>query len=166
MKKISLIVLLSVFVFTAFAQKSKFGHVDSNSIFSLMPEKVQAQKAVEEYAKSLEGQLQALNQELEQKYNDYMENGTNLSASIKQLKEEEIMNLQQRIQSFQVRAQQDLQNKENELLEPIYNKIKDAIKVVGEEKGLMYVFDKASLLYFSAESIDVTSDVKTKLNIK
>jgi outer membrane protein len=131
-----------------------------------MPEKAQAQKAVEEYARSLENQMQELYKEYEAKLASYEAEMSTYSSSIKQLKEEEIMNLQQRIQTFQSRAQQDLQAKEVELLEPIYDKIKEAIKAVGEEKALMYVFDAATLLYYSAESVDVTLDVKTKLGIK
>lgn len=166
MKKIVLVALISVLTLGVFAQKSKFGHVDSNSIFSLLPERADAVKTVEDYVRGLENQLQLLNQELEEKYSKYMEEQENYSPSIKQMKEEEIVNLQQRIQAFQQRAQQDMQAKEIEVLEPLYNKIKDAIKVVGEEKGLMYVFDTSSLLYFSSESVDVTTDVKGKLGIK
>jgi len=166
MKKIIVLLLIVASTVSAFAQKSKFGHVDSNAIFSVMPEKEQATKAVEDYAKTLETQLQALNQELETKYNDYTANEATYSPSIKQMKEDELVNLQQRIQAFQVRAQEDMQNKEVELLEPIYTKIQDAIKLVGEEQGLIYVFDVSSLLYFSAESVDVTPLVKTKLGIK
>jgi outer membrane protein len=131
-----------------------------------MPEKETASKAVEEYAKTLETQLQALNAELEQKYADYTANSETYSPSIKQMKEEELGNLQQRIQAFQTRAQQDLQNKEQELLTPIYEKIQNAIKAVGEEKGFIYIFDVSTLLYYSAESIDCTEDVKLKLQIK
>lgn len=166
MKKIIVLCLVLATSVTMFAQKSKFGHVDSNAIFASMPEREQATKAVEEYAKTLETQLQALNKELETKYNDYMANKTTYSPSILQMKEDELVNLQQRIQAFQVRAQEDMQSKELELLEPIYTKIQDAIKAVGAEKTLIYVFDVASLLYFSSESVDVTPDVKIKLNIK
>ncbi len=166
MKKIIVLLLIVASSVSLFAQKTKFGHVDSNSLFSVMPEKEQASKAIEEYAKTLETQLQALNQELETKYNDYMANQETLSPSIKQMKEDELVNLQQRIQAFQVRAQEDMQTKENELLEPIYTKIQDAIKAVGEEKSLIYVFDVSTLLYFSAESEDITPAVKIKLGIK
>jgi outer membrane protein len=166
MKKIIVLLLIVASSVSLFAQKTKFGHVDSNSLFTLMPEKEQATKAIEEYAKTLEDQLQALNQELETKYNDYMANQATYSPSIKQMKEDELTNLQQRIQAFQVRAQEDMQTKQNELLEPIYTKIQDAIKVVGAEKALIYVFDVSTLLYFSAESEDITPAVKIKLGIK
>lgn len=166
MKKIILLLLIVASSVSLFAQKPKFGHVDSNSLFTLMPEREQASKAVEQYAKTLEAQLQELNKELETKYNDYTANEATYSPSIKQMKQDELVNLQQRIQAFQVRAQDDMQNKESELLEPIYKKIQDAIKEVGAAKELMYVFDTTSLLYFSSESIDVTPEVKIKLGIK
>lgn len=166
MKKLIVLLLIVASSVSVFAQKSKFGHVDSNALFTLMPEKEAASKAVEAYALTLETQLQALNQELETKYNDYMATGETLSPSIKQMKEDELVNLQQRIQAFQVRAQEDMQAKEVELLEPIYTKIQDAIKAVGEEKALIYVFDVSTLLYFSAESEDITPAVKIKLGIK
>jgi len=165
MKKIFVIVCVSLITLGAFAQKTKFGHVDSNAIFTVMPEKEEASKAVEEYAMTLETQLQALNSELEQKYNDYMENQEALSPSIRQMKEEELVNLQQRIQAFQVSAQEDMQTKEMELLEPIYAKIQEAIKEVGEENGFLYIFEVSTLLYHSSESVDITPMVKTKLNI-
>jgi outer membrane protein len=166
MKKLFVIVCVSLLTYGAFAQKAKFGHVDSNAIFTVMPEKNVASKAVEEYAKTLETQLQALNEELELKYNEYIEKQETMSPSIKQMKEEELTNLQQRIQAFQVRAQEDMQTKEQELLEPIYTKIQDAIKAVGEENGFIYIFDVSTLLYFSSESIDATGMVKTKLGIQ
>lgn len=166
MKKIIVLCLVLAASLTMFAQKSRFGHVDSNAIFTVMPEREQATKAVEDYAKTLETQLQELNKELETKYNDYMANKETYSPSILQMKEDELVNLQQRIQAFQVRAQEDMQNKELELLEPIYTKIQDAIKAVGVEKSLIYVFDVATLLYVSDESVDITPDVKIKLGIK
>ena len=165
MKKLFVIVCVLLLAFGSFAQKAKFGHVDSQAIFSVMPEKDAASKAVEEYAMTLESQLQALNAELEQKYNDYMENQETLSPSIKTMKEEELVNLQQRIQAFQVSAQEDMQVKEMELLEPIYTKIQDAIKEVGEENGFIYIFEVSTLLFYSSESVDVTPIVKTKLGI-
>ncbi len=165
MKKLFVIVCVSLLTIGAFAQKAKFGHVDSQAIFAVMPEKDEASKAVEEYALTLETQLQALNQELETKYNAFMAD-EDLSPSIKKMKEDELVNLQQRIQAFQVSAQQDMQTKEMELLEPIYVKIQDAIKEVGEEDGFIYIFEISQLLYHSSESVDITPIVKTKLGIQ
>ncbi|MDR2836519.1 MAG: OmpH family outer membrane protein [Bacteroidales bacterium] len=165
MKKIIIFIFIALNIAT-YAQKGKFGHVDSNAIFDLMPEKNDSKKTLEEYSRTLEEQMAVLQKEFETKYTEYQSKSTTWSSSIKELKEDDLMTLQQRIQNFQQQAQKDLQEKEASLLEPLYNKIKDAIKTVGEEKALIYVFDVNSLLYFSSESVDVTPDVKTKLGIK
>ncbi len=163
MKKLLILGFALAIAFAGYSQKQKFGHVDSGEIFASMPEKDQAAKAVEQFARQLEEQLVSLNRELEQKYTDYLEKQETFSPSIRQMREEELQNLQQRIQAFQMRAQQDLQMKEQELLEPIYTKIANAIKEIGEEKGFFYIFDINSFYYHSKESVDLTEDVKAKL---
>lgn len=163
MKKIIIISLALLIGFGGFSQRLKFGHVNSEKIFTSMPERGQAAQAVEQFARQLEEQLMSLNQELEKKYTDYMEKVETFSPSIKQMREEELANLQQRIQAFQMRAQEDLQKKEQELLEPIYNKITKAIRDIGEEKGYIYIFDVGSFYYHSEQSDDLTQDVISKL---
>lgn len=165
MKKIVVLLFLTVLSISVFSQK-KFGHVDSNAIFDMMPEKNEIKTVLETFGKSLEDQMTILKKELETKYVDYQNNSSTWSDAVKEMKEEELYSLQQRIQNFQLKAQQDMSDKETSLLEPIYNKIKDTIKAVGEEKSLMYVFDVNTVLYVSPESVDITKDVKAKLGIK
>jgi outer membrane protein len=170
MKKvlITLVVFLSVITTNVFAQKVKFGHINSNDLLVAMPERAEAQKKLQEFSKQLEDQLAVMNQEFQTKYQDYVTHQDSLSASIKQLKEEELQSLQQRIQNFQQTAQQDLQQKEQELLQPIIDKAKNAIKEVAKEKGYTWVFDTSvgSLVVWPENSDNLLNDVKTKLGIK
>ncbi len=75
--------------------------------------------------------------------------------------------MQQNIQQFQETAQQGMQQKQAELMQPILDKIQKAISEVGKEGGFTYIFDLAtqSVAYYSADSQDVTDLVKQKLNI-
>lgn len=157
---LSVAVLISV---AGFSQKMKFGHVNTTSVFESMPERETAKNEIEKFARQLEEQMQMLNVELEEKYNNYLENAESLAPSVRQNKEKELADLQQRIQNFQASAQSDLQLKEQELIEPIYDKIKNAINEVGEAEGLLYIFDESTLLYHSNESVDVTDKVKLKV---
>ncbi len=157
---LSVAVLISV---AGFSQKMKFGHVNTTSVFESMPERETAKNEIEKFARQLEEQLQMLNVELEEKYNNYLENAESLAPSVRQNKEKELADLQQRIQNFQASAQSDLQLKEQELIEPIYDKIQNAINEVGEAEGLLYIFDESTLLYHSSESVDVTDKVKQKV---
>ena len=86
---------------------------------------------------------------------------------IRSSKEEEIMDLQNRIQEFQTRAQQSLQKKEAEIMEPLIKKAKDAINEVAKANGYTYIFDSGAgaLLYFP-EGDDILPLVKVKMGIK
>jgi outer membrane protein len=111
--------------------------------------------------------------ELNNKYNDYQNNmglpmadPKKWSDIVREDKEKEMNDLNQRIQDFQQTAGQGLQKKQQELLQPILEKIQNAIKEVAKENKFTYIFEVQSLLYHSEESIDITSMVKTKLATK
>lgn len=169
MKKTLLLLCLAFLAnVTLFSQqKLKFGHLNSNDLFAVMPEREAAQKALQDYSKQLEDQLVAMQDELEKKYNDYTANQATFSDMIKKTKEEELTSMQQRIQLFQQNAQQELQKKESELLQPIIEKAKKAIEEVAKENGYTYVFDTGTgaLLFWPKESDDLLPVVKTKLKI-
>ena len=62
---------------------------------------------------------------------------------VKQTKEQELVDMQKRIQEFQKNAQTQLQEKQAEVFQPIYAKVDKAIKDVGKENGFLYIFDIA-----------------------
>ena len=76
--------------------------------------------------------------------------------------------MQQRIQGFQQTAQQDLQQKEAELFQPIMDKAQSAIEAVAKANGFTHVFDLGAggVLYFSEQSIDILPLVKKELGIE
>ena len=165
MKRIAFIIaLISVFAFAgnSFAQKLKLGYVQVDSIFQLMPDRLKAQEELQQFSQQLEAQLLAMNSELETKYNEYKDNAA-MSEIMKQDAEEELGALQQRIQNFQMRAQTEIQTKEAELLQPIYERIRQSIEQVATENGYTYIYDANMLLYKSPSSDNITNMVKAKL---
>ena len=90
-----------------------------------------------------------------------------MSNLVKQSKEKEIVDLQTRIQQFQVNAEGEFENKRAELLKPILDKIQNAINAVGKEKGYTYVLDLATgaAVFVGDNAVDCTKDVKAKLGI-
>jgi len=169
MKTIGIIIIMVLSMsLTSFGQgKLKFGHINSNDLLAIMPEKDVAQKAIQDYARQLENQLLEMQTELEKKYSDYLANQESYSNMIKQTKEEELVSLQQRIQNFQHSAQMELQKKEGELLQPIIDKAQKAIDDVSKENGYTYVFDTGTgaLLYWPKDSDDILPLVKKKLGV-
>lgn len=150
--------------------QAKFGHIDLQALIQLMPERAKAETDYSKQIEDLEAQLGTMQKELETKWNDYMQKRDSLSDIVKSARESEIQDLQQRIQNFQAIAQQQLQQKQNEMLKPIFEKAQKAVAEVGKEKGLIYVFDVSgelgTVLYRSNESLDVMPLVKQKLGIQ
>jgi len=171
MKKYFNILLVTVFLLSGtngFAQNYKFGHINTNELFALMPERDSAQQVLQKYAKELENQLEKMQVELNNKYNDYINEQENLTALIKQTKEQELNDLNQRIRGFETTAQQELQRKEAELFQPIYEKASNAVQEVAKENNFTYIFDLAArpLIYFSEDSENILPLVKKKLGIE
>ncbi len=165
MKKITFLALLSVFSLSSIAQ-NKFGYINSNELLELMPERKAAETEVQEFAKSLESQLGSMTAEYQQNVQEYQKNEATYTDLVKQDKISEITGLEQRIQAFQKNAQESLQAKEQELLEPILAKARKAIEDVATEGNYTYIFDKSigSILY-AKESENVLSAVKKKLGL-
>jgi outer membrane protein len=106
---------------------------------------------------------------LNNKNDAYNKESKNLTEIVKQTKEQELIDMNRRIQEFQTNAQTQLQNKQVELFQPVYAKVDKAIKEVGKENGFVYVFDiaKGSLLYFDeTKSTNVLALAKAKLGLK
>lgn len=174
MKKFLKLTLAVVLVFsasTAFAQK--FGRVDLAAVLTNMPEYKEAQTNLEAYGKDLQDQLEQIMVEYNKLYADYEKSAATLNDSVRQLKEREIMEVQQRYTDFQQIAQQDMQRKEMEIMNPIYEKANEAVKSVSMAGGFLVVFSttgdqpaSAGLAYFDANAlIDITADVKKSLGI-
>ena len=165
MKKILLLSLTFLISISSFSQ-NKFGYIDSQELLLLMPERKTAEEEVQTFAKSLESQLQAMTAEYQQSVQEYQANEATYTDLVKQDKVTEITGLEQRIQSFQQNAQQALQSKEQELLEPILQKARQAIEDVASEGDYTYIFDKSvgSILY-AKESENILDKVKKKLKL-
>jgi outer membrane protein len=170
MKNLFRISLLAVILlglnFSAYSQ-AKFGHIDTNQLLQQMPGRQAATQELEKFARELETQFTALQTEFQTKYQNFLENQQSLSQTIRQTRERELMSLQERIQEFQESAQQDLMQKENQLLRPIIDRARQAIQEVAKENGYTYVFDSSTgVLLYSEPSDDLMERVKAKIGIR
>ncbi len=170
MKKVINLFLISAILFAcmpAHSQDLKFGHINSQELLTAMPESDSAQATIEKLAGDYELQLEEMNVELRKKYDNYLNNQDSYSNLIKQTKEADIQEMQQRIGNFEQMAQQDLQTQQQTLIQPVLEKANNAIKEVAEENGFVYIFDvsRGNPVYFSEKSIDILSLVRTKLGL-
>lgn len=166
--KLSALLLLVVTAVTVKAQALKFGHIDMQALIQVMPERATAETAFNSFQAELEDVLGDMQKELQTKMTEFESLGEAASEIKRNAKITEIQDLQQRIQNYQVTAQQQLQQKQGELLQPVFDKAEKAIEDVAKEQGLIYVFDIGTkvVLYKSNQSIDVLPMVKAKLGVQ
>jgi len=165
MKKILLLSILTCLTVASYAQK--FGHINSQELLSLMPERIEAQEELQKHAERLESQLMSMQSEYQAGIQEYQNNEANYDDLKKQDKIAEIQGLEQRITTFQQSAQESIQKKEQELFTPLLEKAQNAINDVAKDGKYTYILDTSSgsLLYYE-DSEDILSKVKKKLGIK
>lgn len=166
--KITLLMIAVVFSTVSMAQKgTKIGHINSNELMTAMPERTKVQKELETYANELKLQLDAMQKEYQTKIKNFQEKQDVMTDVIKDSKIKEITDLEKRIGEFQQTAEADLQKKEQDLLQPIIDKAKNAINDVAKEGGYTYILDSSmGTVLYSVDSDNVLPAVKKKLGIQ
>jgi len=169
--KIIAVVSFVIIAATANAQNAqglKFGHVDLQALIQVMPERATAETQFNEFQAELEDVLAEMQQNYQTKLQELEQLGETASEIKRNAKIEELQGIQQRMQNYQVNAQQQLQQKQAELLQPVFDKAEAAVEEVAKEEGLFYVFDVGSnvVLYKSNQSIDVLPLAKKKLGLE
>ncbi|MBP5476899.1 MAG: OmpH family outer membrane protein [Paludibacteraceae bacterium] len=163
MKKLILMLALALPVV---ANAQKFGYVNTQELFALMPEVKTAQARIDSLSSQYETMFANMQEEYKKKLADYEKNSTTMTEAMKQIQEEELYGMQQRIQTAYQTAQQDLQTKQQEFLVPIREKMMKAIKSVGEKNGYTYIFDSQAMVYTAPSADNLIEPVKKELGIR
>ena len=164
MKKLALLAIFGLLTLASSAQK--FGHINSQELLSLMPERTTAETSLQDYAKGLENQLMSMQTEYQSMVENYQNNEESYDDLTKQDKIAEIQGLEKRLTTFQQSAQASLQEKEQELLKPILEKAQNAIDVVAEKGKYTYILDSsAGFILYSKDSEDILDKVKKELGL-
>ncbi|MCB9193075.1 MAG: OmpH family outer membrane protein [Flavobacteriales bacterium] len=148
------------------AQNAKLGHIDRQALMLMLPERPDAEKKMQDFAKTLDDRLKAMGAEYQQKIADYQSKSATMTQTEKEVAQREISDLEQRIQDAQDKAQDDLAKQEQELLKPMVARTDSAITAVAKEKGFSYIFDSsAGFVLYSDGGDDIMPLVKAKLGL-
>ena len=166
MKK--LIFIISILFTAGMIQAQKFGHINTQQLLLELPEYQAAQVELENFGKEKMAefeQYKTLYKEKEIKYlaNEAKSKADPNSYPAELLKQDyqKLMESAQKLEDLQYEIQDEIQERENILLNGIINKIKSACEAVAKEKGYTYIFDISSLLFAGGD--DLNEAVKTHL---
>ena len=140
MKKL-IIFLLMMLPLGVFAQESKIAIVNTQEVIQAMPEFATMQKQMADMEAKYKNEMQVMQDEYNKKYSDFVAQQDSLTENIK------------------------MRRMQGELFTPIQDKLKNAIKAVGDEKGYVYILDPQIVLYQGNAAVDATQFVKAKLGI-
>ena len=132
----------------------------------LMPELKDVQARMDSLNKQYENLLMNMQEEYQKKLQDYQQKQSTMPDAMRQIQEEELYSMQQRLQTTYQTAQQDVEQKRGEYLKPINERMSKAIQEVGAANNYTYIFDSVAAVYISPEADDVMPLVKAKLGIK
>ena len=152
---------------SVFAQK--FGHIKTQEILTVMPEYTKAQTDIQTMQKQYDDEIKRLSDEVNKKFAAYQQEQANLPKNIQERRQKELQDLAEKGMQYQRDAQQELERSWMEMLEPIYKKLNDAVKAVGDEGGYVYLFDISTtqIPYVNETlSTNVTAAIKAKLGIQ
>lgn len=164
MKKLFVIALAALATLTASAQQ--FGRVNFNEIVMLAPEMDAAREAIAASQKEAEETYSSMLEEYQGKMTQYQQKQATWTAAIKESKERELMEIQNRIQEFQQSISQELQQQQAQLTAPIQEKANKIVSDIAKAKGLTALFDVSQAIYFDeTKVIDITPEARKAMNI-
>ncbi len=147
------------------AQSLKIGYTNTEYILSKLPEAKQIESELKTHRDQLGAQLKSKQQEFERKYQSFIDGQGTMTDVVKNDVQNELQSLQESIQKFATEAEKSMQNKQIQLLSPVYEKIDGGIKEVAKEKGFSHVFANGVLLYATQEN-DISNLVLAKLGVE
>jgi outer membrane protein len=146
----------------------QIAYINSNELLEAMPDKVKASDILIDLNQKYKDELKVMQNDYNKKYSDFISYQTSMAENIRLRRMQELYELERQINEFMKLAQQDIDNKEKELIDPLRQKIKDAVYQVGVEKGLACIYDLANpaIAFVTPDALDASGLVKQKLGIR
>jgi outer membrane protein len=145
--------------------QSKIGYISSQELVGIMPETRKADSTLQDLRNALIQSATDKSNAFYAALDKFNKDSATLSSAVKTVKKNELTKLGQDLSGEEERIQQQLQQRQQELLGPINKKAYEAVQSVAKENGYGYVFEKEALLV-APPGDDILPLVAKKLNIK
>ena len=156
--------LVMIFAIPSSVNAQKYAFVDTQYILDNIPEYQDAQDELDEISKKWQKEIETKYREVEEMYKDYQAEAVLLPADIKKKKEDAIIKKEKGVKDLQKKyfsPEGQLFKKRQELIQPIQEKVFNAIESIAQIKNLGFVFDKSggTQLLYGAPKHDISDDV-------
>lgn len=150
---------------TQVSAQTKYGYISTQELISVMPEAGKADTTLSQLREALVQNLRDKESTLQAGIDKFNKDSATLSAAVKEVKRTDLQKMYQELAGEEQRIQQNLQERQQQLMGPIYKKAMDAIQGIAKENGYSYIFERESVLV-APPGDNVLPLVAKKLNIK
>jgi outer membrane protein len=163
MKK-ALLILVSFLLLSVGSYAQKFAYVDTDYILNNIPEFNQAQDKLDEISKQWQAEIEGIYAEVDKMYRDYQTQEVLLTDEMKKKREEAIIVKEKSAKDLQKKRfgpEGDLYGKRQELIQPIQDKVYDAIQQLAANSKYAVIFDSSSdlIMLYSSPNLDKSDKV-------
>lgn len=165
------ILLMVLFIAPLGLAAQKFATFDYATVMQAMPETKKAQTELESLNNQYRTELQNMQKEIQTKMEKYeAEINDKTPENIRTRRAQEIQEMQQRLQQAYEDNTKNFQDEETKKMQPIIQKVIDAVNAVSKEGNYVYIIDKAfsqkaGIFVNTALNEDVTNKVLAKLGL-
>lgn len=166
-KKLGSLFLLFLFVTStsAFGQ-IKIGYMNTEEVMNEMPGRSEVEQELNNFIEQKQEELQNRTAAFQDSVATIQQNQEDLSEA----QEQQLTQMEASLQEFQQGLQQQIQQRRSELLQPLYEKMDQAIATVAEDKDLDFVINEATstgenVIYYSeSQELNITEEVLQQIN--
>ncbi|WP_375447865.1 OmpH family outer membrane protein [uncultured Fibrella sp.] len=149
----------------------KIGYTSMDYLLGQVPEAKDIQNQLTIQRTQLENESTRMQKEFQEKLQNYEKGGAQMSEVIRADREKELQGLQARFQDFQKNAETTLQQKYQQLVSPVLQKIQKNIDAVAKENAYSHVFNldagagTAVILLYAPEDGNISDMVLKKMGV-
>ena len=157
--------LVTFVALPAGAQGLKVAYVQTSTLLDQAPGRAEAEAQFEKETATYRDQIKRMSDSLNAMVASYQRGQASLAAAARDAREKDIRTKQDEYERRTRELEQKAQTRQNELVQPILDKIKQAIEEVRVEGGYSIIFnaDQGSPIVAVDKNLNVTDRVMTKL---
>src|SRR3954469_1788115 len=170
MKKIILFIACTLML-GVFAQAQKYAVIDTKYILDKMPEYKTAQKQLDDFAALWQKEIETMQKDLDKMYRDFDAEEVMLSDDLKKKRQDQLFLKEKAVRDLQRQRfgfEGDLFKKRQELVQPIQNKVYNAVQKLAVDRGYDFILDKSEgiTVIFADPKLEKSDDVLKALGVK
>lgn len=168
-KRVFIAVFISIFAVQIAAAQTKIGYANPDVIMSQLPEVQSITEEIQKFLNQKDEMLRMKADSLQILFDEYEGISATLSREAREQREQDLMARNQEFEELKDQALQEVQLRQNALIEPVQEKVTKAIADVAKELGLDLVLnDRTSegseiIFYAASNQPNITERVINKL---